>query len=195
MSTPVADPPLHIDTRPESVVNPPTVLSGPEGHPFHPIAVTLPIGAWVSSLIFDVASRVSDDPQVFGRGAIWLLLIGAVGAVPAAVLGALDLRAVPAGTPARRVGVVHAALNSIVLVTLTVSALVRLDRWGQPFETAWWAIVVSAAAVVLLGISGSLGGRLAYHYGIRVASTEMQAEGFDGAGAGADRNGDGLSRR
>ncbi|MFL6055426.1 MAG: hypothetical protein ACJ72W_21365 [Actinoallomurus sp.] len=28
-------------------------LAGPYGHPFHPILVTLPIGAWVASLVFE----------------------------------------------------------------------------------------------------------------------------------------------
>jgi len=29
---------------------PRTVLAGPYGHPFHPILVTVPIGAWIASL-------------------------------------------------------------------------------------------------------------------------------------------------
>lgn len=35
--------------------------TGPYGHPFHPILVTVPIGAWVCSLVLDVASRATDD--------------------------------------------------------------------------------------------------------------------------------------
>jgi uncharacterized membrane protein len=31
-------------------------LAGPYGHPFLPILVTVPIGAWVASLAFDIAS-------------------------------------------------------------------------------------------------------------------------------------------
>jgi uncharacterized membrane protein len=33
------------------------VLAGPYGHPWHPILVTVPIGSWVASLVFDVSSR------------------------------------------------------------------------------------------------------------------------------------------
>ena len=36
---------------------PRTALAGPYGHPFHPMLVTLPIGAWVSSLVFDIIAR------------------------------------------------------------------------------------------------------------------------------------------
>jgi uncharacterized membrane protein len=34
-----------------------SLLAGPEGHPFHPLLVPLPIGAFVSSLIFDILTR------------------------------------------------------------------------------------------------------------------------------------------
>ena len=32
-------------------------LTGPYGHPFHPMLVTVPIGAWISSLVFDIAAQ------------------------------------------------------------------------------------------------------------------------------------------
>ncbi len=35
---------------------PVTVLAGPYGHPFHPILVTVPIGAWVASFVFEFIS-------------------------------------------------------------------------------------------------------------------------------------------
>jgi uncharacterized membrane protein len=34
-------------------------------------------------------------------------------------------------------------------------------------------------AVAILGASGWLGGKLAYHYGVRVADEQTQAEGFN----------------
>ena len=37
-------------------------LAGPYGHPFHPILVTVPIGAWAASLVFDIASHLVADP-------------------------------------------------------------------------------------------------------------------------------------
>ena len=37
-------------------------LAGPYGHPFHPILVTVPIGAWAGSLVFDIASHLVADP-------------------------------------------------------------------------------------------------------------------------------------
>ena len=42
-------------------------LAGPYGHPFHPILVTVPIGAWVCSLVFDIASTLSTSPASWRR--------------------------------------------------------------------------------------------------------------------------------
>jgi uncharacterized membrane protein len=60
--------------------HPTTPLAGPYGHPFHPILVTVPIGTWTASLVFDLVSRAADDPDAFFDGAYWLVGIGIVGA-------------------------------------------------------------------------------------------------------------------
>ena len=86
-------------------------LAGPYGHPFHPILVTLPIGTWVASVVFDIASHVVGDPVFLARGAQWLIAIGVLGALAAASVGFLDLFAIPTGTPAFRTGLIHMSLN------------------------------------------------------------------------------------
>ena len=74
-------------------------LAGSYGHPVHPIAVTIPIGAWLCSLVFDVVSFASSEPRIWSVGAMWLILLGVLGAAAAAVLGTLDLLGAPAGPP------------------------------------------------------------------------------------------------
>src|SRR3954463_7287256 len=93
---------------------PKTILAGPYGHPFHPILVTVPIGAWVSSVVFDVASRVGDDGAALTTGASWLIAVGVLGALVAATFGFLDMLAIPTGTRAARTALVHMALNLVV---------------------------------------------------------------------------------
>lgn len=56
-------------------------LAGPYGHPFHPILVTVPIGAWVAGTVFDIASHVVDDPDFLARGSMWLIAVGVIGAL------------------------------------------------------------------------------------------------------------------
>jgi uncharacterized membrane protein len=157
--------------------HPITRISGPYGHPFHPILVTVPIGAWVASIVFDILSRTADDGSAFARGAYWLIVIGIVGAAAAAVFGLLDLLGIPRDTPARRVGLAHMALNVVVLGAFVASFIWRADR-GAELETTAGMFVLSGVALAILGVSGWLGGKLAYHFGVRVAKEETQAEGF-----------------
>ncbi|MGW7005516.1 DUF2231 domain-containing protein [Streptomyces sp. NPDC054933] len=82
-------------------------LAGPYGHPFHPLLVTVPIGAWVGSLAFDIASHLVRDPVFLARGAMWLIALGVIGALAAAMVGFLNRFAIPPGTRAFRVGLVH----------------------------------------------------------------------------------------
>jgi uncharacterized membrane protein len=156
---------------------PVSVVAGPYGHPFHPVMVAVPIGAWISSVVLDFASHAVDDPGGLVRGAFWLVGIGIIGAVLAAVFGLLDLMTIPRGTKAFRTGVTHMALNVVVLVLFVISYLIRRDD-GFDQSTSATALTLSVIAIVLLGASGWLGGQLAYRYGVRVARETTQAEGY-----------------
>src|SRR5437763_12168206 len=91
--------------------HPVSALAGPYGHPFHPMLVTVPIGAWICSLVFDVAARIVAHPQALATGARWLIGIGVLGALAAATVGFLDFFAIPAATRAHRVALTHMVLN------------------------------------------------------------------------------------
>jgi uncharacterized membrane protein len=153
------------------------VLAGPYGHPLHPILVTVPIGAWVASLVFDLASHVVADPGFLARGSLWLIGLGVVGALVAALVGFLDLLAIPPGTPAFRTGLVHAGLNLVVSGGYLGGFLWR--RTGDlSTSVGWGLLVLSAACLAALTVSGYLGGMLAYRYGVRVADEATQASGY-----------------
>ena len=153
------------------------VLAGPYGHPFHPILVTVPIGAWVAGLVFDVASHVVASPTFLTAGSTWLIGIGIAGAVAAALVGFLDLLAIPSGTVAFRTGLVHMGLNLGVTAAYAVGFF-----WRRQIDLAGpvpiGPLLLSVAGLAVLGLSGSLGGRLAYRYGVRVVDEATQASGF-----------------
>jgi uncharacterized membrane protein len=165
-------------TRLREAKRPVTRLAGPYGHPFHPILVTVPIGVWVASFVFDLASRLSDEPTVFAKGAFWLIGLGLLGAAAAALLGFLDLFAIPTGTRAFRTGLLHMSLNLIVVALYIGAFLLRRGRLEQPGGVQTGLIVLSAVALGLLTVSGWLGGQLAYRYGVRVADETAQAEAY-----------------
>jgi uncharacterized membrane protein len=154
---------------------PRTPLAGPYGHPFHALLVTVPIGAWTASLLFDVVSFFVDDPEPFARGALWLVGIGILGALLAAVFGLMDLSVLTKGTKARRIGLTHLAFNSVAIVLFAVSFVMRLNADLE--EPSGAAFVISLLAFGAVSVSGFLGGELTYRHGVRVADEETQLDG------------------
>lgn len=153
-------------------------FAGPAGHPFHPILVTVPIGAWVSSLIFDIASHIVDEPGFLSQGSQWLIAIGGLAAIAAAVVGFLDLLVVPPSTPAFSTGLWHMSLNLSVIAAYVANFLWRFGEYGDPTPVGIGPLVLSAVSIAALAVSGYLGGKLAYRYGVRVASESEQIDGY-----------------
>lgn len=157
-----------------------TLLAGPYGHPFHPILVTVPLGAWVSVLVLDVATRL-DVPRTRALvyGTVWLLGIGVIGAIVAAVVGLLDLSAIPRRTRAFRTGLVHLALNVVALALFALNFLWRYDEYDELSKVRGGQVILTAVGLAVLGVSGWLGGMLAYRFGVRVVEERDQLDGFN----------------
>jgi uncharacterized membrane protein len=154
------------------------LLAGPYGHPLHPLLVTVPIGAWLGSLVFDVASRVVSAPGFLSQGSEWLIGIGVVGALAAAATGFLDLILIQPGTRAFRTAITHMCLNLAVTAAYMASFWWRHGSYARGGPVALGMLGLSAVSVLVLGLSGFLGGKLAFRYGVRVAGEGTQAEGF-----------------
>src|SRR4051812_26033549 len=163
------------------------LLAGPYGHPLHPALVNVPIGAWVVASVFDVASHVVRGGEFLARGAWWLIAIGVLGALLAALIGFLDLVAIPTGTRAFRTGLVHMGLNLLVTAGYIAGFLWRRAAGAQVAPVPWGTLVLSLVCLALLAVSGFLGGRLAFRYGVRVADETAQAEGYERRSTGQRR--------
>lgn len=160
------------------------ILVGPYGHPFHPILVTVPIGAWVASLVFDIASRIDKAPRFLTQGSEWLIALGVLAALAAATIGFLDFLTIPTGTPAYRTAVTHMVLNLLVTLAYALGWWWRYAASTDHGKVVVGQIVLSAVTLAVLAVSGALGGKLAYHYGVRVAEEATQATGFTRARSG-----------
>ena len=171
--------PDDISSLVDQAKHPATPMAGPYGHPFHPILVTIPIGAWVCSLVFDVAGKLKgggDARLVYGS--YWLVAIGLIGAVLAAVFGLMDLSRLRRGTTALTLGLAHLALNLTTVALFAVNLMWRHDTYYEDARVRTGQLVLTIAALALLAVSGWIGGMLAYRYGVRVALESDQAEAF-----------------
>ena len=102
--------------QPRAVRN---ILSGTViGHPIHPLLTDIPIGAWSMAAILDTVGGRTMEPA-----ADLLVSVGIAAAVPTAAAGLNDWSDTQ-GKP-RRVGLVHAAANSLALGLYTASAVAR----------------------------------------------------------------------
>ena len=148
-------------------------LSGPAGHPLHPILATLPVGAFVSSLIFDILTRTKAHglPWLVD-GAYWLIGVGLVGGLLAAVPGLVDFRAIPRRTKARAVAARHLTLNLVVFGLFLVAYAWRATDHLEHDKTPWSQLALSAVAVAILLVSVWLGNALVYRFGRRVEDRE-----------------------
>jgi uncharacterized membrane protein len=94
------------------------------------------------------------------------------------MVGFLDLFAIPAGSRAFRTALVHMTLNLLVTAAYVVNFLWRYSDYADGGSVGVGRLVLSAVSLAVLGVSGFLGGKLAYRYGVRVADESTQAEGY-----------------
>jgi uncharacterized membrane protein len=143
--------------------------SGPAGHPLHAFVVPLPIGAFVSSLIFDILTwtRPGELPWLVD-GAWWLIGVGLIGAGLAAGFGVVDLLQIPRRTRPWRLALTHSALNVCVAALFLIGYVWRAGDHVELDKTRPGQLALSAVAVGLLVVSVLVGQTLTYRFGVRV---------------------------
>src|SRR5262245_26973818 len=101
------------------------------GHSIHQSLVAFPVGLLITAVVFDTIA-------LLGGGATLVLIsyyiigAGIIAAAIAAPFGLIDLLAIPRGTRATRIGVLHAVGNVIVLLAFVASWLLRWQHDGLP---------------------------------------------------------------
>ena len=89
---------------------------------------------------------------------------GIIGALAAAVFGFIDLMSLPAEP--RKTGLVHMSINLLVVVLYVTNFWLRMRSPDDPGALVWLSLV----AILLLVVSGWLGGKMVYL--MRVAVSE-----------------------
>ena len=134
------------------------------GHPIHQMLIAFPLGLLGGSIIFDIVYLVRHGGQ-WGEVAFWMIAVGVISGLVAALFGAIDWLAIPGGTRAKRIGTLHGVGNVIVVALFAVSWYLRS---GNPLAPATTAIVLSFVGVALALVTGWLGGELVDRLGVGV---------------------------
>ncbi|HEU0287046.1 MAG TPA: DUF2231 domain-containing protein [Nocardioidaceae bacterium] len=156
---------------------PTTLVAGPYGHPLHPALVAIPIGAWVGSVVLDIASRFVDDQATASHAAWWLLGLGVLGALAAGSIGFFDFVGIAPHTRAWRIGLIHLSCTLSATTLFAIAWVLRRDQPAPADGTSYGYLALSLVALAVLTVGGFLGGELAYRYGVRVADEQDQIAG------------------
>lgn len=128
------------------------------GNPLHPALTDVPLGSWTAALVLDLVGSEAADSA---------LAVGILGAVPTALTGLNDWSHLK--DDERRIGTVHALLNTIGLALNVASLVARRDghrRLGR---------ALSGIAYAGTAFSAHLGGHLSFGLGVRVNRTAFES--------------------
>lgn len=135
------------------------------GHPIHPMLIVLPLGLLSAAVIFDIVGYVT-GVATFHVVAFWNLAAGIIGGLLAAPFGLIDWLAVPSGTRAKRIGLLHGGGNVVVLALFAVAWFLRLP--AVDYVPGLPAFLVQLGGLGLAGVTGWLGGELVDRLGVGV---------------------------
>lgn len=145
-------------------VHPSTAAIG--GHPIHPAIVPLPIGLIVATTLSDLGHLITGE-RFFARASRFLLAGGILSGLTAALPGIVDFSTIRAARG--RTGIAHATGNVTMLGLSALSLAIRA-RDGRRVPAR--AMALSALAATMLGLTGWLGGELAFRERIGVIPIE-----------------------
>jgi uncharacterized membrane protein len=135
------------------------------GHPIHPMLIVLPLGLFIAAVVFDALYLWRGD-AAFATVGYWNIAGGIVGGLLAAVFGIIDWTAIPSGTRAKRIGLLHGGANIVVVLTF---ALVWFMRAGATdLEPTTTIFMLEVGALLLGSVAGWLGGELVDRLGVGV---------------------------
>jgi len=134
------------------------------GHAIHPILIVFPLGLLATGVVFDAVYLIWGNP-VMATVAYWMIVAGVLGGLLAAVPGWIDWFAIPSGTRAKSVGLVHGLGNVLVLLLFIGSWWLRRDAPERP-ELLEHILAFAGAGLAL--VTGWLGGELVERLGVGV---------------------------
>ena len=134
------------------------------GHPLHPILITLPIGLFAATFLFDLIFwRTGND--AFATGALWLLGAGIIAAALAAVTGLIDFLG---DTRIRDISDAwQHAIGNVILVLVQLYSFYQRYRYGAAAVVPL-GLGLSALSVLIMLFTGWKGGEMVFRHRVAV---------------------------
>jgi len=149
-----------------------TLVKGFTGKPSHAPLTDVSIGAYTVGVLMLVAGACGLEEEAMAKGSLLAISGGLVVAIPTSLTGLLDWADLAKGSAARTVANFHL----LVMVTATALFAVTwvLQRPGYlDGEVTIEGLIAGCAALGALTLGGTLGGALAYVYGVRVVKRNV----------------------
>ncbi len=136
-------------------------------HPLHPMLIPIPIGAFLLTLIGDLAYAGTNNTFWYSFST-WTMGIGIIGGLLAAIPGLMDyLRVVPKGE-AKRQATTHMVVNVSIVVLFALNLALRLYTTASTGTNWWLSLTLTVIGNLALLYSGWLGGELVYRHHLGV---------------------------
>ncbi len=145
------------------------------GHPVHPMLIPFPLALWTTSFFADILFYFIRNFNLLLISK-FLLAVGIIGGLAAAVPGIIDWLALKS-EEVKGIANWHARLNVIALIIFAISLYLRTHYGaGMVGYSMKIPFLLSFVGVVLISISGWLGGSLSYDHGVGVAPQDDSPE-------------------
>jgi uncharacterized membrane protein len=133
-------------------------------HPIHPMLIPVPIVCFIGALVTDIA-YASTAEMMWADFSSWLLAVGIIGGVLAAIAGLIDFlgnRLIREQAPAWP----HLIGNLVVLVLAFLNNLIHTrDAYTSVMPTG---LILSILTVLVLPVTAWFGREMVYRYGAGV---------------------------
>lgn len=126
--------------------------------------IVFPLGLFPLAVIFDLLFLKTDNSH-WADISFWLITGGLIGGLAAALFGAIDWWAIPAGTRAKRIGLWHGSINVLVTALFAISWWMRHETPTNPGRVP---IYLGIVALVFALVAAWLGGELIYRLNVAV---------------------------
>jgi len=130
------------------------------------------IGGFIFSFAFDIVRVASGSTTPWLALSYYTMLAGIVGGIAAALPGLMDMLWLPAG-PVKRTALVHMALNFAIVGMFFWNLTIRHEN---PRDLTL-PTTLSLIAILLLAVSGWLGGKMVFEAGVGVRTEPARQPG------------------